>query len=137
MALSIVDGDEIDRRWIDGTELRSRRWPRSDPPGIDLERRLLKMVGRGTEFVYFIRSGSRVKIGRSKNVRHRLESVRVANADEVYLIGAAMGGVILERDIHWAVRSDRVRGEWFELSDNLIKVMRRVCMWPIHQGGWR
>lgn len=78
--------------------------------------------------VYFIRcnSGGLIKIGYSTDLPARLASLGHANAGGVSLLASAPGGNVAESRIHAMFREDRVRGEWFRPSANLLEFVAKV-----------
>lgn len=73
-------------------------------------------------FVYFIKAGTEfVKIGYSKEVKQRLNTIKSSNPQKVSLLGVIEGGVKKEREIQSQFRHFRIRGEWFDLSLELKK----------------
>lgn len=82
--------------------------------------------------VYFAlhRPSGLVKIGFSKNIARRMVDLRrfyVAGAvvGRVELMGTVPGGVLLERELKAALRSRRVEGEWFRLSQRHVRSLLR------------
>jgi hypothetical protein len=70
--------------------------------------------------VYFARAASRIKIGWSRNVGTRLAQLQTANPDPIVLLATTPGGRALERQLHERFASDRVSGEWFDATDELL-----------------
>jgi hypothetical protein len=69
--------------------------------------------------VYFItcREVNMVKIGYSNRVRARFTSVKVCCPIEARLELMLLGGKEEEKAIHAALKNDRVRGEWFWITE--------------------
>lgn len=68
--------------------------------------------------VYFIQAGpdGPIKIGVSHDVAARLVNLQTAHWEELRLLGTAIGGFELERDLHAAFAAHRLKGEWFAIS---------------------
>jgi len=76
-------------------------------------------------FVYFIQSsGGPIKIGSASDVAARLKSLQTGSADELTLLAMTEGGEFRERELHARFAADRLRGEWFAPSPELIRVIR-------------
>jgi hypothetical protein len=73
--------------------------------------------------VYFIGSTElgAVKIGAAKNPHKRLESLQTSSPYELtlYLV-IQNANEIKEKQLHELFKEDRLKGEWFKLSDNMI-----------------
>lgn len=72
-------------------------------------------------YVYFIRQGDMVKIGRARNVSARLGNLQTAHHTELMLVGCILADEAKEVEIHNQFREHRVRGEWFRLDADLIR----------------
>jgi hypothetical protein len=70
----------------------------------------MKMDG----FVYFIAAGDAIKIGYSKNVRLRFQTLQTASAVDLVLLGHVPGDVNFEQTLHERLAPHRRRGEWFQ-----------------------
>lgn len=73
--------------------------------------------------IYFIRDGSNgyVKIGyTSVCARVRLAQMQVSTASVLELVGTMEGDLYAEADLHSRYSAQRVRGEWFRPSDDLL-----------------
>lgn len=69
-------------------------------------------------FVYFIRSGDRVKIGfTTHDPRERLRELQTGNPTRLELLGAAWASMHAEQQLHRRYAAQRVGGEWFDLTD--------------------
>lgn len=64
-----------------------------------------------------------IKIGVAANPGARLAELQVAVPYQCRLLKVADGGRKLEKDLHIAFRSDRIRGEWFRPTPDLMKVI--------------
>lgn len=75
-------------------------------------------------FVYFIQRGEDgpIKIGVSVDVAGRLRTLRAASQEPLVLLGTLPGGAGLEQALHDRFRDQRVRGEWFRPSPELLRL---------------
>lgn len=87
------------------------------------------------QVVYFIRAteSNRVKIGVATNPLQRLADLQVGSPEILELIGTVPGGRKLEERLHRALESDRVHGEWFELTDRVILAIGDLLGWRQHR----
>ena len=77
-----------------------------------------------TDFIYFIQdTRGRVKIGRTYNVRKRLQSLRAVCGDELSLARVVTGGRAVERWFHRKFAAHRMRGEWFWFAPEMMTVI--------------
>lgn len=78
--------------------------------------------------VYFVRarSGRHVKIGWSTDLPSRLSALQTAHAVPVKVLATVPGVRALESTLHERFRADRVRGEWFNLSDQIRAFIREA-----------
>lgn len=72
--------------------------------------------------VYFMRclACGLVKIGFSKNVRARRAQLNRSGEHIVEVLGVHVGDRWTEAQVHGTFARDRVRGEWFRASDDLM-----------------
>jgi hypothetical protein len=72
--------------------------------------------------VYFLRSGDRVKIGFTTDLRTRMAALRCGNALEVQLLKVVPGGRAEEAALHRRFNHLRVkkRSEWFRAEPDLL-----------------
>ena len=81
----------------------------------------------GQEFVYLVGIVASpqmpyVKIGYANDVWGRLSELQCGNPFELRVLSFLPGGQETEGAIHVALASNRVRGEWFNLGDDPLKV---------------
>jgi hypothetical protein len=71
-------------------------------------------------YVYFIKYHYTdvIKIGRSKDIISRLNSIKTNNTDKMYLIGYIYTNeyIELEKELHIKFKEKRKTGEWFDIS---------------------
>lgn len=82
-------------------------------------------------WVYFIRAGTvgPVKIGSSDNPWARLGALQTSNANTLNLL-AIYPGLSNESDLHKRFDKYRIRGEWFEFSDEIERFIEGNCYDP-------
>ena len=69
--------------------------------------------------VYFIRQDAAVKIGYTKQIKYRLSELQVSNPNELTVLLLIKGGIKLEQELHKRFVDDKIRGEWYYLSDEV------------------
>jgi hypothetical protein len=76
-----------------------------------------------TVYVYFMQIGDDgpIKIGFTKNIRHRLSVVQIGNPALVRLIAVTDGGRAKEFELHNRFKKYRLYGEWFEPNQELLE----------------
>ena len=72
-------------------------------------------------FIYVIRAGAKVKIGRSSDPEYRCAKLQTGNPDKLELCFAAPvigDGRMIETEAHDILVSNRIRqnGEWFDVT---------------------
>lgn len=79
-------------------------------------------------YVYFVRSGQNVKIGRSIDPDVRLRELQTTHAGELVLLASVPAHAALERALHARFQHLRTRsaGEWFRLEPDLIAFIRAI-----------
>lgn len=79
-------------------------------------------------YVYVIRSGNSVKIGRSLDPSARLKDLQTTHARPLELIAAVPSHAMLEGAIHRRFARLRTRedGEWFHLEQDLIDFIQAM-----------
>jgi hypothetical protein len=84
-----------------------------------------------TGFVYVIGPAEpvkpyRVKIGKADNVTKRLRDLQVASPFRLEILHIIQAGdpLRLEREIHSELAGFRCHGEWFELGDDPVAVVK-------------
>lgn len=84
-------------------------------------------------YVYFIKCGDYVKIGKSKDPESRFKTITKPNNPTISpdgldlskseLLGYIPGGSFLESSLHQQLNSQRVAGEWFRLETHVAGVI--------------
>lgn len=73
--------------------------------------------------------GDPVKIGWSASPEKRIEQLQTASAHTLRVLDKHPGPRGLERFLHCRFAAERVRGEWFRLSDPVAQVKIAVSAW--------
>jgi hypothetical protein len=82
-------------------------------------------------WVYFIREGNggNVKIGTTTvNPHSRLRSMQTGNSSDLVLLAAVQGDDDLEKRLHARFAADRIRGEWFTPTVELLAFIDGVSL---------
>lgn len=79
---------------------------------------------RKAHYVYFLRIGSRVKIGTTTNVDERIAALKTGMPGKPVLSYVAKGGRQLEASLHRKFAADRIHGEWFRFSEAIKQWIR-------------
>lgn len=120
------------RRALDRRRLRPNRSPVQEIiDGIHLNNN--RLSGARMTFIYFIRCGEFVKIGRSDNAPARLRELQRGAPMPLSLIGAYRGFGCDETALHHAFAADRHCGEWFR-STPLLELVARKLRHPVFGG---
>lgn len=84
-------------------------------------------------FIYFVQAEfmGRVKIGRTKDVKGRLVSLRVASPCPLRLLAIILGGPKEERELHRRFSHLRVHSEWYEVRADLSEYLATL---PPYEG---
>jgi hypothetical protein len=83
---------------------------------------------RDKGYVYFMQAvdGGPIKIGWAKDPEKRLAAHQVSSASELKLLGAMWGTQDVERKWHARFAHLRIRGEWFEGTEALLRAIDRA-----------
>ena len=122
--------------WISARSLK--RWrQRSDAPpmlfiqevmgydwlaGRDFVEQTLRHYARhrhGAPLVYFLGWRHMVKIGFTRSLEQRLDTLRLAMPERGRLVGICWGNRIVEKALHEAFSQHRVHGEWFTKTQEI------------------
>lgn len=76
--------------------------------------------------VYFAEAGGAVKIGHTSRLQMRIADMQVSQHCAINLLATVPGGQDLEQHLHETFAKDRVRGEWFVLSDDILDLIQKV-----------
>lgn len=72
-----------------------------------------RSTGSGKIYLYFFKSGNRIKIGISRQVQQRLSTIGLHLSRPPKLIGCVPGSFALEKFVHAKLSEHKLRGEWF------------------------
>jgi len=77
-------------------------------------------------YVYFISGAGLIKIGHSENPVKRLAEIQRYSPVALCLVAVIEGGQSLEKELHKDFADGRSHGEWFNLTDDLLAVLRQI-----------
>ena len=80
----------------------------------------------GVYFLYDPQENA-MKVGTACNVNQRLCTLEVGNARDLVFIGSIPGGLEEERLIHQSMTEQRIRGEWYRMTREIMAMIRGVC----------
>lgn len=80
-------------------------------------------------WIYFLRSGNSnsVKIGRSNDVSRRQRVLQTGNPEKLILMGRQRADADVEKSLQYRFRNDHIRGEFYALSPELKKYIKRYA----------
>jgi hypothetical protein len=107
---------------IAARKIEAQRAGRTRPAAEPSPKRLTNEDG----FVYFLRSGARVKIGFSKNPWMRAATPLTGLPHGVDAMVMVPGSERDERRLHRELEAFRQRGEWFDVHPKVLEVMHRA-----------
>jgi hypothetical protein len=75
------------------------------------------------QVVYFIlnRRAGAIKIGTSSDPIGRMVSLQIGTPDLLEMVCTIPGGKLKEKELHGLFEEDRISGEWFKLSEMLLR----------------
>jgi hypothetical protein len=78
--------------------------------------------------VYFLHDwkNEAVKIGIASDVGRRVSALRMATAIDLVLLGSIEGSRETEAELHRQFAHERIRGEWFKATEELM-----ACVWRL------
>ena len=84
------------------------------------------------EYVYFISSDDKIKIGYTKNIKRRLKQLQTSNSSQLLLLGYIEGDKDVEKQLHKRFAQYRIRknGEWFNCSDEILDYINEYNLEP-------
>lgn len=77
-------------------------------------------------YVYFIKNGNVVKIGRSEAPYKRMKDMEVANHANLEMLALVDGGLKREKSLHKRFQKHHIRGEWFTLDPAILRYIKSV-----------
>lgn len=78
-------------------------------------------------WIYYIRSGDRIKIGVSSNPQNRLSMLATMCPYGAVLLGKHLGSREDEGTIHKMFSEYRCNGEWFRAENEILNYIEGVC----------
>lgn len=83
-------------------------------------------IKESVSYVYFIQCGDNgpIKIGHTKDIDRRLSILQGANPQRLNLLGCFLGDSIQESELHKQFKGDRISGEWFNSSNELLNIIQ-------------
>jgi hypothetical protein len=70
-------------------------------------------------YVYMIYGGGRLKIGTTKDLIDRLDTLQNTSPNTLQIVWCAIGDRKYEKKLHAMFATDRLHGEWFNVSDDI------------------
>ena len=91
------------------------------------------------EFIYLIRGGPYYKIGRTKNLELRIKSLQTGHPCPLQIIKVWLveDGPSMEIQVHGQFLSKRIHGDWFNLSDADVEVLKAMGGEDVVPFGWK
>ena len=80
---------------------------------------------QGWVYLYFVRAGDYVKIGRAINVLNRVRALQVSHSENIRLLAAIPVHASIEPMVHRHFKHLRKTGEWFRLGPDLVEFINR------------
>lgn len=120
----------------DAAELLGRQhWPAGtvpfadNPPRLIAKTELPRSTADDLAWIYFIQhgAGGPIKIGIAKDVERRLASLQSASPVPLHVLGAVRGTERGERQLHLRFAKHRIRGEWFQPVEDLLRYVERTA----------
>jgi hypothetical protein len=87
--------------------------------------------------VYFITDGHAIKIGFASCPQERIRTHQTSQPRRLRLMATAKGDHGLERLYHKRFAAHRIRGEWFELHDDILDEVARLRRGELPNEGYR
>lgn len=81
------------------------------------------------QYVYFLKPvgmDGPIKIGSSIYPKSRLDQLQSWTWLELELVAESVGGIEAERLFQKRFQKDRIRGEWFSASDELLRCIEKI-----------
>jgi Meiotically up-regulated gene 113 len=113
------------KAWREAQRVEARK-SQFDPTLPPVNWKRLQPSPRGWCYVYFVRAGDRIKIGRAVDPAQRFRGLQVAHPEELSLVLTIPAHAELERAIHARFEHLQERGEWFRLEPDLVAFIEAV-----------
>lgn len=84
---------------------------------------------RTQQWIYFVQYdvGGPIKIGSAVDVQKRLEQLQSGAAAPLFLLAAIPGGMTEEKALHRKLAKHRLRGEWFQPTDDVLDLVQEAA----------
>jgi hypothetical protein len=132
-AYTTAGGRWVSRRFPVGTDVVfMQQWRSNMKRTMELDRALTPQkimaarAPKGWCYVYFVRAGEVVKIGRAVDVADRIRNMQVGHHEPLKLLAAVPAHAALEAELHRHFAVEREDGEWFRLSPRLMAYIEGV-----------
>jgi hypothetical protein len=87
-----------------------------------------KHSARGRVHVYAVLSAGMIKIGKTLNVKQRVAAISSMSGAETKLLGFIISvPAYTEAAIHRHLAAHRKHGEWFEPTDEVLRIVDFIC----------
>lgn len=89
--------------------------------------------------VYFLQGTTthRIKIWFTRSdVFKRMDSIAVSCPENLRLIGVSQGSLFHEKALHGLLREHRIKGEWFDNSDEVVSTIKKIFERVAREGKW-
>jgi hypothetical protein len=103
---------------------------RGAPPPIKVQKRE-KRDRDDVCYVYFLRTGSTVKIGYSAKPLNRCGELKTGFSEPISTLVAVPGTLTDERNFHREFEKFRLEGEWFRMCPQIASAMAQVAVYGI------
>lgn len=82
--------------------------------------------------VYFVQAGigGNIKIGKADKLEVRLRSLQTAHHEKLIVLGVIVGTGEIEKHMHALFHAERLEGEWFRASLELLKFISMNTVRP-------
>jgi hypothetical protein len=77
-------------------------------------------------FVYFIRCGALIKVGRASDVEARLKVLQIGNPEKLSILYFYEGGSYEEARLHKIFHEFHVQGEWFRADVRIMDFIQEL-----------
>jgi len=87
-----------------------------------------KKANNKKTYVYFIIHNNEIKIGTTKNIKHRISQIQTCCSHEIKLLKFIEGTSVDEKQIHNRFEHLKTRnnGEWFHADESLINFINSL-----------
>jgi hypothetical protein len=85
-------------------------------------------------YIYVVRAVDRVKIGFSKDVKRRISELQTFFADELELLLATPGSIMIEHSLHVRFKEFAIKGEWFCFAEPIAAYVASELAQLVSQG---